>query len=1666
MLATEQAKEALERQRQKDSGKRLQKRLAGLPRKSQSAIRGVMGWDRNGKVIEDWDKLEPVFLEGAAALDSLNDAARLTVFKAALPKLAHHVDRAWQMQKSMPYLFGVWGKPFRAPAREEATRITRASWLDTLVRHTSDYDEDVVWFSEWACHFDRWGQAHDALGMLFAAAIDDGGAEGQRVFDVLRQSANGEHEIGGMGRHVTRGLLICSRPDAWEFVERLLLAAQRQEGLRQDILETVDTCHPEAFQRMLRLILDENLIRFSATARAANVWFGINWDSASAGVIRKTIDRALTYVEDSQARSAAIESNESDRVYLGLWATAFWDAYEAIPLAERLLEHKEVGHRFTGVLLLLQLQCYPAYAAAFRALHDEDIRVAAIALQVATDSRLAKNTGIDVFGEIEAVIDRFPKKKTRHKALLWPWLGLTVWRQEVADVLAENLGDRPSEKLLPYIPLMSSNARFNVARRLGEQKRQSGAVRRVLFELVGDSSAQVREEALKSIGKGRISDEEAKGLEAALTRKPGDLRRGALKVLLNQPDKSALASGDRLLAASNVLQRQAGLELLKEMIDAGRQVEACRQRARGFAGSRPRFSDDEQRFLDAVLEVERDVPTLVNAFGLMDPAERTPSRPVRQHAVPIATSAAEKCILGLDRLIHEHRETPTTLGHRWRGEEEPLLGNVGYGFPRPKKDVPIDQDVARLPLAEVWRDWYERRPSDLRDRDGLEVLRAAGMLAGMANESLGFWRHLGKGLKRSSRRQLFGTIRSGRIRYDRFLDHLLEWLLKLYPPKGAADFLLTTVETSLAHLGVDETAGSPRGSRSASHLDWRSFGSAALVWHEFAKEHQQLFEDQWSDAHRAALWELEHWIDLPVAEVKKGLLRQKPELRRVAVPRDLPDLDGLIAAYGLGRATRADLYDQVLPYDPCEEERTRRGRRGSLWQLTSRKPPPEFERCPDLRDVVNACRDRILGVELTRGDTPTEASGPALELRSIHGAEILIAIVQALGAATLVRGYARDNLAKNTVFSHLIRVSYPVETDTPAGLAAAAKAAQISDKRLVDIAVYAPQWASMIERALGWTGLAEAVWWLHAHTKDEQWSVEKEVRETWEAEVSERTPLSAKDLVDGAVDVDWFRRAQGTLGKTRWELLDAAAKYASGGSGHRRAQIFADAMLGRTKKQELVAQIHEKRHQDSVRALGLLPLAKGKARRDDLLGRYQLMQEFVRTSRQFGSQRQASEKRAATIGQQNLARTAGYADPIRLQWAMEAQAVADLADGPIEVTVGETRVALAIDAFGGVELSATKNGKSLKTVPAAARKDRRVKDLLGRRTELKRQLSRSRVTLEQMMCRGAAVSGDELTELMTHPLIGASLGRLVLVGEGIMGYPMAGGKALEDFAGKREPVKKGESLRIAHPFDLLASGHWHEWQRDCFAAERIQPFKQVFRELYVLTETEKADKGGSQRYAGHQVNPRQAMALLGSRGWVSHPEEGVRRTFHEEDLSAWIEFQGSFHTPAEVEGLTLESVRFSKRGEWKPVDLSDVPPRLFSEVMRDLDLVVSVAHRGGVDPEASASTVEMRSSLMRETLSVLSVENVRVEKNRALIKGKHGEYSVHLGSAVAHMIGGGALIIVPVHAQHRGRLFLPFADDDPRTAEVLSKVLMLARDHEIKDSSLLAQIRGLGGNGD
>ena len=164
-------------------------------------------------------------------------------------------------------------------------------------------------------------------------------------------------------------------------------------------------------------------------------------------------------------------------------------------------------------------------------------------------------------------------------------------------------------------------------------------------------------------------------------------------------------------------------------------------------------------------------------------------------------------------------------------------------------------------------------------------------------------------------------------------------------------------------------------------------------------------------------------------------------------------------------------------------------------------------------------------------------------------------------------------------------------------------------------------------------------------------------------------------------------------------------------------------------------------------------------------------------------------------------------------------------------------------------------------------------------------------------------------------------------------------------------------------------------------------------------------------------------------------------------------------SPSDIEAPTLEWVVFSDRKTFTPIKIGEIPDVIYSEVMRDVDLAVSVAHAGGVDPETSHSTIEMRKAIVECNLELFKVQNVRLEGNHAVIDGKHGQYTVHLGSGVVHQMGNAMLFVVPVHSQQRGRIFLPFVDDDPKTAEIMSKILLFAEDTKIKDPNILSQIR-------
>ena len=519
-------------------------------------------------------------------------------------------------------------------------------------------------------------------------------------------------------------------------------------------------------------------------------------------------------------------------------------------------------------------------------------------------------------------------------------------------------------------------------------------------------------------------------------------------------------------------------------------------------------------------------------------------------------------------------------------------------------------------------------------------------------------------------------------------------------------------------------------------------------------------------------------------------------------------------------------------------------------------------------------------------------------------------------------------------------------------------------------------------------------------------------------------------------------------------MLYDSAKYISDGAKHSRARMFADAVNDKLNLKETEKKIEDKRNKDLVASYSLIPLLKDKKK--DALHRYQFLQKFLKESKKFGAQRRASEAKAVNISLENLSRNMGYSDVTRLIWNMETALINEMKEYFVPKKLDDVDVYIKIDELGQSEIIYEKAGKELKSLPTKLKKDKYIEDIKEVHKNLKEQYRRSRKMLEEAMEDGTEFYGYEIENLMTNPVIAPILKSLVFKMDKNLGYYED--KKLKSTKKKSVAVKDDSLLKIVHCFDLFESGDWASYQKDIFDRELKQPFKQVFRELYVKTVDEKG-RDKSLRYAGHQVQPTKTVALLKTRRWIIDGQEGLEKVYYKENIIAKIYALADWFSPADIEAPTLEEVQFFDRKTFKPILIDNVPDLVFTEVMRDIDLVVSVAHIGDVDPEASHSTIEMRKAIVEFNCKLFKLKNVKFSENHVLIKGERAEYSIHLGSGLVHQKAGSAINVLPVHSQHRGRVFLPFIDDDPKTAEIMAKVILFAQDEKIKDVFILEQIK-------
>ncbi|MFX1239191.1 MAG: DUF4132 domain-containing protein [Promethearchaeota archaeon] len=278
-----------------------------------------------------------------------------------------------------------------------------------------------------------------------------------------------------------------------------------------------------------------------------------------------------------------------------------------------------------------------------------------------------------------------------------------------------------------------------------------------------------------------------------------------------------------------------------------------------------------------------------------------------------------------------------------------------------------------------------------------------------------------------------------------------------------------------------------------------------------------------------------------------------------------------------------------------------------------------------------------------------------------------------------------------------------------------------------------------------------------------------------------------------------------------------------------------------------------------------------------------------------------------------------------------------------------------------------------------------------------------------------------------------------------------------------------------------------DWRQFILEKEIVQPFKQAFREIYKLTEAEKKTKNYSNRFASHILKQYQFSALCSQNDWKfslmgqwdSFNAPTKRISSH--DITAefevtYDEMGGEVSSSFVHLHVITNHVRFYDNR--KQLDLVDVPKIVFSEIMRDVDLFVSVSSIG-TDPEwidrgnewlydywrgysfgILSETAKIRKEVLEKIIPKLKISSQCSFTDKYLvIEGKLRTYKIHLGSGNVIMAPKDKYLCILIDTRKPKQLiYLPF-EGDSLLNEILSKAMMLANDDKIKDRSIRGQIK-------
>lgn len=456
--------------------------------------------------------------------------------------------------------------------------------------------------------------------------------------------------------------------------------------------------------------------------------------------------------------------------------------------------------------------------------------------------------------------------------------------------------------------------------------------------------------------------------------------------------------------------------------------------------------------------------------------------------------------------------------------------------------------------------------------------------------------------------------------------------------------------------------------------------------------------------------------------------------------------------------------------------------------------------------------------------------------------------------------------------------------------------------------------------------------------------------------------------------------------------------------------------------------------------------------------------------------------------------------------------------GRLTQTVGDYRAEIIVSGSNAELKWYDAKGKALKSVPAKARKDHAddVKELKQTLKDAQAMLPAQRDRIDSLFLAQANWPiGTWRERYLNHPLVGTIARRLIWCVDGTPAEFLDGEP--RDVEGK--PIEHGQTSEITlwHPIGQEVEAVT-AWRNRLETLGVTQPFKQAHREVCLLTDAERNTRTYSNRFAAHVLRQHQFNALCAARSWKNKlrlmvddeyppamrelPQWGLRAEY-------WVEGAGDEYGEDTNETgvyyrILTDQVRFYRTGAApntahaggggyetraagpgahsvnEPLPLDEIPPLVFSEIMRDVDLFVGVASVGN-DPtwqdggpegrfrdywagysfgELSATAATRRKVLERMVPKLKIADRCSVDERFLIVRGDKRTYKIHMGSGNILMEPDSQyLCIVPASRSKptRTQLYLPFEGDNLLSV-IISKALMLADDTKIKDPTIVSQI--------